>query len=299
MKAAAAFCVVALSACGGSGDKGSDADSADIPVNFVDSLSMRYGAQLGAQLNINISALAGEGGDTIDRQAFFEGLRKALLTDVTGEGVRSGMTYGTDLAAQLDNYSAVGLHLRNSAVADAFAATLTGDTLSVTDADELQYQFDQRMTKVQHLINERLRQIRRQEMLLRQKQRKENMEAATRFVENLKKSDTAVVVSTSGLLYKIQRQGEGRNVKENDNVRIIYSISSTLDDRIIDSSRGETVDVVVNDDLIAGLVEGLKLMSKGSKATFYIPSMLGFGRDNDSVRPGEMIIVDVELVEIS
>lgn len=299
MKVAAAMCAVALSSCGGSGENGDQSDASAVPDNFVDSLSMSYGTQLGAQLNIDIAAFVSESGDTIDRREFLEGLRKALSTDVTAPGVMEGMSAGINLAAQLDSYNAVGLHLRRSVVADAFGNALSVDSLTEREADDMQYEFDQRMTKVQYLIHERLRQIRRQELFMRNKQRNENLEAVSEFVNKLKQSDTAVVESSTGLLYKFQRQGEGAKVRENDSVRIVYSISSALDDRIIDSSRGNAIGVVVNDDLIAGLVEGLKLMSKGSKATFYIPTMLGFGRDNESVKPGEMIIVDVELIEIS
>ena len=64
---------------------------------------------------------------------------------------------------------------------------------------------------------------------------------------------------------------------------------------MIDSSRGEAVDIPFNGDLIVGLQEGLAMIGEGARATFYIPSKLGFSRDNSGVDPGELIIVEVEI----
>ena len=52
--------------------------------------------------------------------------------------------------------------------------------------------------------------------------------------------------------------------------------------------------------VIAGWDEGLLLLNEGSKATFIIPSGLGYGQQGmgDGIKPFSTLIFDVELVKI-
>ena len=144
-----------------------------------------------------------------------------------------------------------------------------------------------------------------QKQLLGEAQRKyekaarENLEASKDFLKgNAKRS--AVVTLPSGLQYEVLREGNGQEFPDrNDVVKIHYTITR-LNGIVADSSydRGEAF-VCQVDKLIGGAVEGLRLMSPGSKCRFWIPPELAYGENGSSViGPNELIIFDVELFEI-
>lgn len=294
---AAVVMTAAMSACGGGSGASHDADSLSIPTCFADSLSLCYGTQWGATQNVNIAMLPESESSKFDKKAYLAGLRNALKAGLTTPSALEGLSEGVSIGEQLDSYDAIGIYLRRDIVASAFSEHLSGDTLSPEELVAYQDAYDVKMSAVQNLILEKLRHDRREQLMMHQKIEKGNVESARAFVEKLTSSDSTIVKCDSGLLYKMLRKGGGKKAAKGSTVRLIYGISG-LDGRVIDSSRGESVEIPIDDSLIPGLLEGLRLMSEGGKAKFYIPYYLGFGRDNTSVRPGEMIIVEIELVEV-
>lgn len=295
--AAVTFLVMAVSACGGASDDSTSsgaADSMPTPVSFDDSLSLRFGTQWGAQQAVNFTLLDEKMRSEINIDDFIAGLRSAVMSDYSTPGMIDAIALGGDIAAQLDSYSNVGIYLRPSKVMSAFENVFLADTLTAEQSDEFQSLFDSKMSVVQNLILERMRQERRAATLLAEKMRKENVEKANQFMAENVKKDSQIKETKSGLFYKIDNAGEGSHPANGSTVNMLYTIKG-IDGRVIDSSRGEYVDIPFNDDLISGLQEGLAMIGSGAKATFYIPSTLGFSRDNSGVEPGELIIVEVEL----
>ncbi|MGB1285448.1 MAG: FKBP-type peptidyl-prolyl cis-trans isomerase, partial [Aggregatilineales bacterium] len=74
-----------------------------------------------------------------------------------------------------------------------------------------------------------------------------------------------------------------------------------LDGSEFDSSykRGQTIEFPLN-GVIAGWTEGLQLMKKGGKTTFYIPQELAYGARGAgaAVPPYATLIFEVELVNV-
>lgn len=291
---AATLTVAALSACG-SGN--SDKADAVVPSSFADSLSLRYGEQWGARQNINISLLSEKEASAFDKNAFMDGLRSTLGADLSVPGVSEGISLGVELASQLDGYDAIGIYLDRAAVREALADAIGEDSIPRVQIVEYQELYDEKMSSVQNLILEKLRQERRERMNINRKIMKSNREAAKRYVDGLLSSDSSVVLTETGLLYKIVSPGKGALIRKGQSAAVVYSISG-FDGRVIDSSRGEAVTISLDDELIPGLLEGLQFLSKSAEAKFYIPDHLGFSRDDSGVRPGEMITVDINVVDV-
>lgn len=147
---------------------------------------------------------------------------------------------------------------------------------------------------VKKILNEL--QVRQQKHMENEAQK--NIETGNKFLaEN--RNNKSVYETKSGLQYKIIEQGKGNKPKATDKVKFHYR-GTLLDGTQFDSSydRGQPLVGEVN-RFIAGWVEGIQLMSEGSKYMFYIPSSLGYGNfPAGQIPPGSLLIFEVELIEI-
>jgi FKBP-type peptidyl-prolyl cis-trans isomerase len=101
----------------------------------------------------------------------------------------------------------------------------------------------------------------------------------------------------NGLAYRMQKRGAG-SAKPTPNDRVVVAYSAwTTDGKLFDSSllRGKSASLPVS-GLIPGWAEGLQLMAKGDKATFWIPEKLAYAGRAGS--PRGMLVYEVELLDI-
>ncbi len=123
------------------------------------------------------------------------------------------------------------------------------------------------------------------------KQEEEKMKSLT---EGMTKTD-------SGLHYKITQEGKGSKPNKGSNVSVHYKGMLT-DGTVFDSSfkRNQPIQFPVGmGHVIAGWDEGVMLLNEGDKATFVIPSHLGYGAQGAGgvIPPNATLIFDVELVK--
>jgi gliding motility-associated peptidyl-prolyl isomerase len=108
--------------------------------------------------------------------------------------------------------------------------------------------------------------------------------------------------SGTGLRYQILNQGSGDFVKSGMLVTVNYSVA-LLDGTPCYSSdsSGPRTFRVDQDQIESGLHEGIKLMKKGEKAKFILPSHLAFGLVGDDNKiPGRATVVyEIELTDIT
>jgi len=124
-----------------------------------------------------------------------------------------------------------------------------------------------------------------------------NKKAGDAFLAENKKKE-GVVTTASGLQYKVIKEGTGPKPKATDTVECNYR-GTLIDGKEFDSSykRGEPAKFVLG-RVIPGWIEGLQLMSVGSKYEFYIPSNLAYGDQGAGadIGPGATLIFEVELL---
>lgn len=123
-------------------------------------------------------------------------------------------------------------------------------------------------------------------------------EGAAYLAENAKKD--GVTVLESGLQYEVISEGTGNKPAATDNVTVHYT-GKLVDGTVFDSSveRGQPATFPVN-GVIPGWVEGLQLMTEGSKWRLHIPFNLAYGEQGagGSIPPFATLIFDVELIKI-
>lgn len=128
---------------------------------------------------------------------------------------------------------------------------------------------------------------------------KKAKEAGEKYLaENAAKE--GVVITASGLQYKVITEGTGKQPKATDSVKCHYEGFLT-DGTVFDSSyqRGEPATFPLG-GVIAGWTEGLQLMKEGSKYRFFIPYNLAYGEAGTagSIPPYAALIFDVELIKV-
>ena len=106
----------------------------------------------------------------------------------------------------------------------------------------------------------------------------------------------------SGLFYNITEKGNGPEIDAGDKVTVHYK-GMLLDGTVFDSSfeRGEPIAINVGQGrVIRGWDEALQLLQEGTKATIYIPSMLGYGvrGAGEAIAPNSILMFDVEIVDV-
>lgn len=120
----------------------------------------------------------------------------------------------------------------------------------------------------------------------------------------------------SGLRYVITKPGKGENAKSGQATVVNYT-GYTLEGNYFDTSVKSIAeekgvynpgrepytpfDVTIDQSqVIRGWHEALKVMNKGSKATFYIPSTLAYGPRKVSPEIGEnqILVFDIEMLEV-
>jgi len=109
-----------------------------------------------------------------------------------------------------------------------------------------------------------------------------------------------VVVTDTGLQYKVITAGDGAKPQATDTVTVHYR-GTLIDGTEFDSSysRGEPATFPVQ-GVISGWVEALQLMSVGDKYELTIPSDLAYGPagTGGDIGPNATLIFEVELLEI-
>lgn len=140
--------------------------------------------------------------------------------------------------------------------------------------------------------------------------------AETGKIENyIKKNSLDVKTTSSGLKYKVEKEGSGNKPNVGDTVVVHYT-GSFLGGKIFDSSIKEDAKKgnVYNQmrepydpiripigvgAVVPGWDEGIQLLSKGAKATFILPSKLAYGEQGSmGIQPYTPLAFNIEVVDI-
>lgn len=107
------------------------------------------------------------------------------------------------------------------------------------------------------------------------------------------------VKTASGLVYKMEKQGNGKCYGDNEDVRMLYT-GKHVDGSIFDQSRDTTS--LNSGRVVEGFKEALMLMSPGAKMIAVLPSDIAYGDQGAgrrqsgeySINPGETLVFEIE-----
>jgi FKBP-type peptidyl-prolyl cis-trans isomerase len=109
----------------------------------------------------------------------------------------------------------------------------------------------------------------------------------------------SVIKDASGIRYVITTPGTGAKPIATSTVNIKY-VGKVINSEVIFDQSSVSVAVDLATVKIKGFQLGMTLLQVGSKATFYIPSTLGYGlKGSGSIGSNANLIFDVELISIN
>ena len=210
--------------------------------------------------------------------------KQALPPSVSDAGFLQQISYalGYDIVTHINSQIALdeAYFLRGVADAKEGIPALTQD------------QMKQMLLAYQRLARQKAREA-------SQKVLEENMAEGVVFLEGNKLKEGVITLS-SGLQYKVVKEGDGPVPKEGSTVECHYR-GTLLDGTEFDSSyaRGRPA-VFQVDKVIAGWSLALMRMPVGSKWMLYIPADLAYGDRGagDTIEPGQTLIFEVALLGI-
>jgi FKBP-type peptidyl-prolyl cis-trans isomerase len=115
------------------------------------------------------------------------------------------------------------------------------------------------------------------------------------------KTKEGVVVTASGLQYKVLISGKGKSPGPSDNVTVNYT-GKLIDGTVFDSSvtTGKPASFGVS-NVIPGWAEALQLMHEGDKWLVFVPYQLAYGDHGagGQIPPFAALIFEVELIKVN
>jgi peptidyl-prolyl cis-trans isomerase A (cyclophilin A) len=123
------------------------------------------------------------------------------------------------------------------------------------------------------------------------------------MLEKVKKDSPGAQQSSSGLVYIIEKSGEGPKAVSGSKMTVHYRGTFLADGKQFDSSydRGQpmTFSLQVN-RMIPGFEEGLGMLAKGGKARLIIPYFKAYGKDGrpGAIPPYSDLVFDVEVIDL-
>lgn len=222
-------------------------------------------------------------------------LRRGLLVAVT-------LTTGTAFAVELETDAQklgyiIGMDIGNSlqreqtqvdidALLEAIRVTYEGGTPALTaeQAAQVREEFIAKRRQVAEAESAELGQ-------------KNAAEGAAFLAQNA--TEEGVMVTESGLQYKVVSEGDGPKPAASDTVEVHYR-GTLLDGTEFDSSYSRNAPIsFALDRVIQGWTEGVQLMTVGSKYMFWIKPELAYGEAGGGpIPPNSTLQFEVELLSI-
>ncbi|MBU3714439.1 MAG: hypothetical protein FGM46_05765 [Ferruginibacter sp.] len=142
--------------------------------------------------------------------------------------------------------------------------------------------------------------------------RKERMSIDDKILqEYFGKNKITANKTTKGTYVEILQNGSGDLIDTNVVVKVNYTgktIEGVMFDSNTDPSKGHvepfnvnmTSDWALGTPVIAGWLDGLKLLNKGARAKFYIPSPMAYGGQQmgRDIKPNSILIFDIEVLDV-
>ena len=248
-----------------------------------DSLSKAYGKYFGLVL-----AYMGEQDKKINIDEFFKAFDVVMQADTANQGYMNGLFVGMELTSKMmQNKLHKGITLDKALMVQALkdaVATKGLDQSTVSKAYSDMAVLEQNTELMGRAFNPKTIAMKK---------------AGEEYIAKIMAEGEGYVKTASGLVYKMEKQGNGKCYGDNEDVRMLYT-GKHVDGSIFDQSRDTTS--LNSGRVVEGFKEALMLMSPGAKMIAVLPSDIAYGDQGAgrrqsgeySINPGETLVFEIE-----
>ena len=236
----------------------------------------------------------------ISRINILAGMAFFLIT-ATGLLIVQSASFGAELNTEEDRISyAIGLQLGTMLKQSQLDVDI--EPLSAGIADMLAGKEpalnEEQLQEVEAALQKKMQDAHAAAEQRMEEEAQENLAKAEEYLSEAEKQE-GVRKTDSGLLYTVEREGDGDKPSADSRVRVHYA-GTLIDGTEFDSSykRGEPATFGVG-QVIPGWTEALQMMKVGAKYNLIIPPDLAYGPQGNQRIPGNAVLLfEVELLEI-
>lgn len=248
-----------------------------------DSLSKAYGKYFGLVL-----AYMGEQDKKINIDEFFKAFDVVMQADTANQGYMNGLFVGMELTSKMmQNKLHKGITLDKALMVQALkdaVATKGLDQSAVSKAYSDMAVLEQNTELMGRAFNPKTIAMKK---------------AGEEYIAKLMAAGEGYVKTASGLVYKMEKQGNGKCYGDNEDVRMLYT-GKHVDGSIFDQSHDTTS--LNSGRVVEGFKEALMLMRPGAKMIAVLPSDIAYGDQGAgrrqsgeySINPGETLVFEIE-----
>lgn len=291
----AAVALLATASCSKKSDEAAADSRFAVPQATSDSISQLYGSMVGGYVLSDFMNFNDDEHKTEQtKQDIIKGIRLVLANGNSSDGVQIGIQVGLRMAQQIAGFEEQGVAVNREDVIKNFIRAFQADSLDMESLRENNNVFTGLMQQVAEID-----QARKEAEIAESPEAKQNLLSGKAFIDKVKK-EPGVKVSASGLAYKIEQQGDTTvKITPNTLVSVNYK-GSLIDGKVFDQSAEGRPATFAPSGVIPGFGEGLMLLGKGGKATFYIPADLAYGlQAPQAIGPNQTLVFDVEIVDVN
>lgn len=269
-----------------------DADTFAVSAATSDSVNTLFGTNFGSSLLAQYAGLDSAMKAEQPKADIIKGIQYALGAPEE-KGVAVGMQIGLQILGNIQRMEEMGVKADRSAVLAAFKKAFLADSIDGATTGAAQMEYQALMSRIQQESKafEDAKKANSPEALA-------NVAEAEKYLKEAKAADPAIQTSESGLSYKIENEGDTAKITRRDVAQIKYT-GRLVDGTVFDSSDDARLSPA---GVVPGFGEGLQMLGKGGKATFYIPGNLAYGVDGApraGIGPNAMLIFDIEVLDVN
>lgn len=290
----AAFGAAALTSCCGKGDCAKGACDTDSTVSkaLIDSVSVAQGAYIGHAVLSNYPMLEQQE-PTVTKEQIIKGVQ-TVFGAAKDRGTQIGIQFGLQMLNEMKQLEDMGIKVDRSLMLAKFKRAFLQDSIDQEEAQQAYRFYQDLVNRVQ--AEQRAREEAR---IAASPEALNNVADGADFVAEAKKADGDIKTTDSGLSYKIFTPGEGASVKDATRLKLRYT-EKKIDGTVV-SETNENGRTAYLNNLTPGFAEGLKMLSKGGQAIFYVPGDIAYGVNgipSRKVGPNELLVYEVEVIDV-
>lgn len=284
----------ALSSCCGKGEctKGACDSDTTVAKEVLDSISIAQGAYIGQAVLSNYPMMEQQD-PTMSKEAIIKGIQ-TVFGSAKDHGTQLGIQFGLQMLNEMKQLEDMGIKVDRSLMLDNFKKAFLQDTVDQQEAQMAYAYYQGLVNRVQ--AEQRAREEAR---IAASPEALNNVADGADFVAAAKKADGNIKTTDSGLSYNIIAVGEGTPVNGATRLKLKYT-EKKIDGTVVAETK-ETGRTTYLNNVTPGFAEGLKMLSNGGKAVFYVPGDIAYGVNglpSRGVGPNELLVYEVEVLEV-